>query len=83
MQVKVLELVHAQVRIQEAKMAVYRWKLLREADTQTDAMTPGRDTQAGWLNLPQKDLNPFPPVELGTFPSREAARCCRGAADIG
>jgi len=43
MQVKVLELVHAQVRIQEAKMAVYRWKLLREADTQTDAITPGRD----------------------------------------
>lgn len=53
------------------------------ADTQTDAITPGRDIQAGWLNLSQKDLNPFPPAEPVTFPPHEAARRCREVADMG
>lgn len=58
-------------------------KLLQEAATQTDAVTPGRSVQAGWLNLPQNDLNPFPPVEPVTLPSLRATRRCRAATDMG
>jgi hypothetical protein len=76
-QIKVLELVHGEVLSGDGR------KLPEEADTQTDAVTPGRGIQAGWLNLPQKDLNPFPPVEPVTLPSLMATRRCRAATDIG
>jgi len=55
----------------------------QEADTQTDAVTPGRGDQVGWLNLPQNDLNLFPPVEPIALPSLRAARRFRAATDIG
>jgi len=58
-------------------------KLPEEVDTLTDAVTPGRGVQAGWLNLPHKDLNPFPPVEPVALPSLMATRRCRAATDIG
>lgn len=55
----------------------------QEADTQTDAVTPGRGDQVGWLNLPQNDLNPFPPVEPVALPSPRAVRRFRAATAIG